>query len=1175
MTDHIDPNEGARGPVVCGKPAGPFFARCGWFARCCIWSGSGAIIMLLVAALGVGAFFWRLSEGPIEIDLIGQKLQQSIAERLGADYQVSVGPTRIENGEHGPELTIAGLSLRNAAGHEIISAPKAAFGIEPLPLLLGKVLLKRIDLEGVKLHLILLPDHNIAVAAGADTDDAVPLNQLFAAPADPAPTDVASQPTSDPANVLSTEKIANQLAALFAVASDRNGPLGSLKRLGISDSLLIIDDRAANRAATFKSVDIALDRAYSSSTAFSVAADGGNGRWSLNIDMQTKADAVKTLNIETQNLSLDDIKLAAGLGPIGVDFDMPISAKLRLRLAPDGSLADAEGQYAFGEGYFLADDPEFEPILVDKFTGRLHWDKQQERIDVDEARLLADGTDFTLAGFVQPPQSDGAPWNFSLESQNATIGAERPHEQPIAVSKLEFSGLFMPRERSLTINRFIASGPEVSVSIAGVVQRTDLGVRMRFGMNVGAMPATVVVRLWPEMIVPKVRGWFLTNVLEGRLEHGSMQLDYDEKAVDLIRSEHPPPDDAFHMDFTLSDVKLIPARGLPALTGVDGVGALTGHTATFNVSKGLMDLGQGRKLSVLDGSFFVPDEGVKPNPPATVTAHIQGSADSLADLLMRDVVKKYSGLNIDPAAVKGQVDGHLVLDFKLGTPPGHEQVTPRATATLTNLSVDKLIGDEKLEGATINVNLDQGGLKAQGDGKLLGVPASIDMHRPQDGSGETVLSFVMDDAARAKRGFNLGPGISGPIGVKLTAPLGTKPGDQKAQLDLDLAHTNIDNPIPGLVKPANRPAKASALISQKSGDIMLDQIVFDAGAASFRGAAELADDGSLVSAKFSQARLSAGDDMKLDLTDSGDDLKIVARGNALDARPFLQGLLNAGNKARADQSGKTIDVDLKSTLLTGYNSQVLSNAEIKTSLQAATIRDLQLKGKFGRDNLTARIAKGGNVPILSIMSEDAGSLLSFLDYYRHMEGGQLNVDLRISDARYDGTVTIKDFSLRDEPAMRKLVSQGVANGSDERGNQATKIDASSVPFTKLNVNLSRANGRIDLRDGVMWGPLIGATVDGYVDFGQNKVSLGGTFVPAYSVNNLFAKVPVVGMLLGGSSHEGLFGVNYTVSGSVSAPVLSFNPLSAIAPGFLRKIFGAIDGSGATSSITPPAYAPEQ
>jgi len=56
-------------------------------------------------------------------------------------------------------------------------------------------------------------------------------------------------------------------------------------------------------------------------------------------------------------------------------------------------------------------------------------------------------------------------------------------------------------------------------------------------------------------------------------------------------------------------------------------------------------------------------------------------------------------------------------------------------------------------------------------------------------------------------------------------------------------------------------------------------------------------------------------------------------------------------------------------------------------------------------------------------------------------------------------------------------------------------------------------------------------------------------------------------------HEGLVGVNYRLVGPSGAPVLSVNPFSAMTPGFLRKIFGAIDGTTPALSSQQPLSMP--
>jgi hypothetical protein len=65
------------------------------------------------------------------------------------------------------------------------------------------------------------------------------------------------------------------------------------------------------------------------------------------------------------------------------------------------------------------------------------------------------------------------------------------------------------------------------------------------------------------------------------------------------------------------------------------------------------------------------------------------------------------------------------------------------------------------------------------------------------------------------------------------------------------------------------------------------------------------------------------------------------------------------------------------------------------------------------------------------------------------------------------------------------------------------------------------------------------------------VRMRGTFVPLYGLNSAFGQIPIVGFLLGGK--EGLIGsMTYEVVGSPGAPVLHVNPISMVAPGFVRK-----------------------
>lgn len=118
----------------------------------------------------------------------------------------------------------------------------------------------------------------------------------------------------------------------------------------------------------------------------------------------------------------------------------------------------------------------------------------------------------------------------------------------------------------------------------------------------------------------------------------------------------------------------------------------------------------------------------------------------------------------------------------------------------------------------------------------------------------------------------------------------------QGQYELDLTRTLIDGLVPGLIKPAGRPAKLTFALTPIGDRMSLDNLVFDGGGMSARGQVDLDNDGTLNSLKLSSFKLSPGDDMRVDLTKNGDAMKIIVRASAIDARPFLKSLTEAGRR---------------------------------------------------------------------------------------------------------------------------------------------------------------------------------------------------------------------------------------------------------------------------------------
>ena len=87
------------------------------------------------------------------------------------------------------------------------------------------------------------------------------------------------------------------------------------------------------------------------------------------------------------------------------------------------------------------------------------------------------------------------------------------------------------------------------------------------------------------------------------------------------------------------------------------------------------------------------------------------------------------------------------------------------------------------------------------------------------------------------------------------------------------------------------------------------------------------------------------------------------------------------------------------------------------------------------------------------------------------------------------------------------------------------------------------------------------TAAGTYNVERDLLDIRGTLVPFYVVNSLLGNLPLIGGLFsGGERGGGLFAASYTVRGTMSAPDISVNPISVLAPGVLRNLFGIFDAS---------------
>jgi hypothetical protein len=597
-----------------------------------------------------------------------------------------------------------------------------------------------------------------------------------------------------------------------------------------------------------------------------------------------------------------------------------------------------------------------------------------------------------------------------------------------------------------------------------------------------------------------------------------------------------------------SGVTLHPVDDLPSVRDADMKVHVTGRTATVTIGQAAADTPTGRKLNISDVVFEVPDMAPKPSP-AKVRFKIDGPVPAAAEILSSDRLSEFSGTLIDPNTSKGTVSALVQLGLPIKRELTKADTTYAVSADLGGFAADKLVMNQKLESNTLKVLANNQGYQVKGDVKINGQPAQLDYRKPTEGDADIKLTATLDDASRARLGLDLGSAVSGAIPIKVTGKIGT---DSRVGIDADLTALKLDNILPGWVKVPGKSGHATFNVVQKPNSTRFEDIVIDGGSGvSIKGALEVDQNGELLNANFPTYSPSEGDKASLK-ADRGADgvMKVTMRGDVFDGRAFLK---SAMSSKEADSKSKTknldFDLDLKLGAVAGFDGEALRSVDLKIARRNGTVKNFTLAGKLGRDTPLAadmRARTPGGREVIYLETNDAGAFFRFTDTYSKVVGGQLALamDPPTTDPRAsEGLVNVRDFTIKGESALDKIAAGG-ANGAQSTG----------VSFSRLRAEFSRQNGMWTIRDGVVKGPLVGGTIKGTIDYPGNAVNMSGTFVPMYGLNNMFGQIPIVGLIIGGGSDEGLIGVTYALVGTPGQPQLRVNPISAMAPGVFRKIF---------------------
>jgi len=369
-----------------------------------------------------------------------------------------------------------------------------------------------------------------------------------------------------------------------------------------------------------------------------------------------------------------------------------------------------------------------------------------------------------------------------------------------------------------------------------------------------------------------------------------------------------------------------------------------------------------------------------------------------------------------------------------------------------------------------------------------------------------------------------------------------------ASFAFDLREARVDVGEIGWIKPAGQAAKATLTYS---GDMtqQVSALRIESDTAQLDGDVLLGADGRLETLTLRNLYIENRADVSGELRrlDNGA-ASLSLTGAYLDISSFLGDLGGVGGDVSL-----ALGLDASVDRLRLRRGLDLNNATLSVVSESDGIKLASAKGETSAGKqLEAYFAAStsGGAPVISLSAGDAGFLAQAFLGVDFISGGTLDLTGTLATANQPIKMMVKinDARLRNAPFFTQILSLASLRGLTDT------LSGDGVLFSSIEVPVTIGGGRYVINGARASGPALGLTANGWVSTENEGIELNGVLVPSFGVNSVLGGIPVVGDLFVGRQGEGIFSITYSVSGTLEKAQVAVNPLSAVTPGILRRIF---------------------
>lgn len=1081
------------------------------------------VAMLLVA--------WRLASGPVSIGFLTPYLETALDDVYQGVFDITVEDTILTwaGWERTLDIRVVNVQSKLASGDVIATIPEISISLSVEALLKGVVAPRSIEFFGPSLKVQRSADGRFAL--GLDSS------------------------TTSNTKAQNTDSFVESILLVMLKDTDPHSSLTYLKYISVAAAELTYEDTALGTTWYAPSANAKIVRVEDGlkaeldlnlqigDTLSQVAVEGTYSLTGQRVDLGVSFEDLRPAEFASVSSQLNFLQA----------LDLPLTGTLTLSIEKGGGLEGVGFDLVGGKGHITL------PVPLAIELGALDWAQRLGVMGLElKGRYEGVGDVFNIT-------------DFNIEvAPGEKLYVPAPLDHEIALETLSTKFAYVGATGQLNVDNlnlgFGKTFGNLKTDLSGTLVKNQDGAML---IDLKGLVKNVryddLPTLWPKNLGADVRTWVMESLSDGIVDRASIDvtLDYDDNKGIQLKSLSG---DIISHGLTVNYISTMPRV-------YNAKGRATFNQKEFNITieKGTSDGGLEIKRGTVNLVKLQEDMQW-----AEINLDIDGPVPAILKLIDAEPLRFASGLGMDAATATGMASGNVNLKLPLKNDLVASEVEVLVSADLTQAGLLGVIFDKDISDSDLKVVVDNNGLAVSGNAKLGQVPVQLKWDhdfRPNalfadryevSGYIENILNLgslgihVSDVLARYMSG-------GAEVNINHTT---LSDGRQSLSARIDLANVVLSAPQLGWEKASGVPG--TAVLEMRIEDNVLSEISkFSVSAPDMdiSGSVSFLEGGVLERVNLDTMRSGLTDVQGSLIPLGSDEWEVVLRGDRLDARVLWDEFLGKGQTASTDQKPEESEnnTDLILHAAVDIRSLLISKDQVVQDLIGTVYRD---RGLWRKMDISGVVGQNGTVEVmlgtaedgvryLSITSDDAGATLKTLDLHDNILGGKFNLKAAYTrpgkKAPLEGKITVENYAMLEAPTFAKLIGVMSLTGIlDALQGEGLNFDILDMPF-KLE------DGVLELAHARASGPTLGVTATGTVDMKNQVLDLKGTVVPAYAINALLGKIPLIGPLFtGGEEGGGLFAATYTMKGQGENVVISMNPLSVLAPGVLRNIFTGTD-----------------